>query len=92
MSVLLKPQFPAAPNGHIRWGQLYGASLDWLIAQSAQGFDGLTLLVVPDVHTAYQMESVLQFFAPETPRHIFPTGKPCPTTCFRRTKTLFPNA
>lgn len=82
MSVLLKPQFPAAPNGHIRWGQLYGASLDWLIAQSAQGFDGLTLLVVPDVHTAYQMESALQFFAPEIPRHIFPDWETLPYDVF----------
>ncbi|MDX9989399.1 transcription-repair coupling factor [Thiothrix unzii] len=82
MSVLLKPQFPAAPNGHVRWGQLYGASLDWLIAQSAQGFDGLLLLVVPDVHTAYQMESALQFFAPEIPRHIFPDWETLPYDVF----------
>ncbi|WML85294.1 transcription-repair coupling factor [Thiothrix subterranea] len=82
MPALLKPQFPANPNGHIRWGQLYGASLDWLIAQSAQGFDGLLLLAVPDVHTAYQMESALQFFAPEIPRHIFPDWETLPYDVF----------
>ncbi len=82
MSALLKPHYPAAPNGHIRWGQLYGSSLDWLIAQSAQGFDGLLLLVVPDVHTAYQMESALQFFAPEIPRHIFPDWETLPYDVF----------
>ncbi|MBJ6609127.1 MAG: transcription-repair coupling factor [Candidatus Thiothrix moscowensis] len=82
MSALLKPQFPAPPNGHIRWGQLYGSSLDWLIAQSAQGFDGLTLLVVPDVHTAYQMDAALHFFAPEIPRHIFPDWETLPYDVF----------
>jgi transcription-repair coupling factor (superfamily II helicase) len=82
MSALLKPQYPAAPNGIIRWGQLYGCSHEWLIAQSAQGFDGLLLLAVPDVHTAYQMESALQFFAPEIPRHIFPDWETLPYDVF----------
>jgi transcription-repair coupling factor (superfamily II helicase) len=82
MSALFKPHFPAAPNGHIRWGQLYGCSHEWLIAQSAQGFDGLLLLAVPDVHTAYQMESALQFFAPEIPRHIFPDWETLPYDVF----------
>ncbi len=82
MPALLKPQYPAAPNGHSYWGQLYGCSREWLIAQSAQGFDGLLLLAVPDVHTAYQMESALQFFAPDMPRHIFPDWETLPYDVF----------
>ncbi|UOG91230.1 MAG: transcription-repair coupling factor [Candidatus Thiothrix sulfatifontis] len=82
MPVLLKPQFPANPNGHIRWGQLYGASLDWLIAQSAQGFDGLLLLAVPDVHSAYQMDAALHFFAPDIPRLILPDWETLPYDVF----------
>ncbi|QTR49674.1 transcription-repair coupling factor [Candidatus Thiothrix anitrata] len=82
MPALLQPHFPASPNGHVRWGQLYGASLDWLIAQAAQGFDGLLLLAVPDVHTAYQMDSALHFFAPEIPSHIFPDWETLPYDVF----------
>ncbi|WMP16794.1 transcription-repair coupling factor [Thiothrix lacustris] len=82
MPALLKPHLPPAPNGHIRWGQLYGCSHEWLIAQSAQGFDGLLLLVVPDVHAAYQAESALQFFAPDIPSHIFPDWETLPYDVF----------
>lgn len=82
MSTLLTPHLPTAPNGRIRWGQLYGASLEWLIAQAAQGFDGLTVLVVADVHTAYQMDAALHFFAPEIPRHIFPDWETLPYDVF----------
>ena len=83
MSALLKPHYPAAPNGHSPLGTAVRLHpIDWLIAQSAQGFDGLLLLAVPDVHTAYQMESALQFFAPEIPRHIFPDWETLPYDVF----------
>ncbi len=82
MPALLKPHLPAAPNGHIRWGQLYGCSHEWLIAQAAHDFDGLLLLVTPDVHAAYQAELALQFFAPDIPRHIFPDWETLPYDVF----------
>ncbi|MEB4592118.1 transcription-repair coupling factor [Candidatus Thiothrix sp. Deng01] len=82
MSALPKPQYPTTPNSAIRWGQLYGCSREWLIAQAAQDFGGLALLVTPDVHSAFQMEAALQFFAPEIPRHIFPDWETLPYDVF----------
>ncbi|MEZ5452900.1 MAG: transcription-repair coupling factor [Thiothrix sp.] len=82
MPALPKPHYPTSPNGSIRWGQLYGCSDEWLIAQTAQDFDGLLLLVTPDLHTAYREEASLQFFAPDVPRHIFPDWETLPYDVF----------
>ncbi|MEN9503328.1 MAG: hypothetical protein RI964_2613 [Pseudomonadota bacterium] len=86
MSVLQKTHLtlhlPTNLHSPSRWGQLYGCSREWLLAQTAQQFDGLLLLAVPDVHTAYQMEAALQFFAPEMPRHIFPDWETLPYDVF----------
>lgn len=79
-----KPFALHLPTSHstIHWGQLYGCSREWLLAQTAQDFKGLMLLVVPDVHTAYQMEAALQFFAPDVPRHLFPDWETLPYDVF----------
>ena len=82
MSALVKPVYPAAPNGYGRWGQLYGSALDWLIAQAAKGFDGLTVLVTPDMQAAYRLDASLQFFAPTLSRHIFPDWETLPYDVF----------
>ena len=82
MSALVKPVYPAAPNGYSRWGQLYGSALDWLIAQAAKGFDGLTVLVTPDMQAAYRLDASLQFFAPTLNRHIFPDWETLPYDVF----------
>ncbi len=82
MPALPKPHYPASPNGSIRWGQLYGCADEWLIAQTAQDFDGLLLLVTPDLHAAYRAETSLQFFAPDVPRHIFPDWETLPYDVF----------
>ena len=86
MSLLQKTfiplHLPTTPQTSLRWGQLYGCAREWLLAQTAQDFKGLILLVVPDVHTAYQMEAALQFFAPDVPRHIFPDWETLPYDVF----------
>lgn len=82
MPALAKPHYPTPPNGNIRWGQLYGSSHEWLTALTAQDFDGLLLLVTPDLHAAYRAETSLQFFAPEIPRHIFPDWETLPYDVF----------
>jgi transcription-repair coupling factor (superfamily II helicase) len=82
MSAIVKPVYPAAPNGFSRWGQLYGSSLDWLIAQAVKGFEGLTLLVTPDMQAAYRLDASLQFFAPSLNRHIFPDWETLPYDLF----------
>ena len=82
MSALPVPHYPTVSNGVSRWGQLYGSSLNWLLAQAAQGFDGLLLLITPDVHSAYQADAALQFFAPSVSRHIFPDWETLPYDVF----------
>jgi transcription-repair coupling factor (superfamily II helicase) len=82
MPALPKPIYPASPTGRIRWGQLYGCADEWLIAQTAQDFHGLLLLVTPDLHAAYRAEVSLQFFAPDVPRHIFPDWETLPYDVF----------
>jgi transcription-repair coupling factor (superfamily II helicase) len=44
------------------WGQLYGASLSLIIAESALNHRGVTLLVAPDQRSAYQLQDNLRFF------------------------------
>ena len=82
MSALPVPHYPTVSNGVSRWGQLYGSSLNWLLAQAAQGFDGLLLVITPDVHSAYQADAALQFFAPSVSRHIFPDWETLPYDVF----------
>ena len=82
MSALPVPHYPTVSNGVSRWGQLYGSSLNWLLAQAAQGFNGLLLLITPDVHSAYQADAALQFFAPSVSRHIFPDWETLPYDVF----------
>ncbi len=82
MSALPTPLYPPAPNGHSRWGQLYGSALDWLIAQAATGFEGLTVLITADMQAAYRLEASLTFFAPTLARHIFPDWETLPYDVF----------
>lgn len=78
----LQPAYPPPKQGKIRWGQLYGNAAEALIAQTANEFKGLVLLVTSDTHQAYRMEASLRFFAPELPVHIFPDWETLPYDIF----------
>ncbi|MGB0846021.1 MAG: transcription-repair coupling factor [Thiolinea sp.] len=81
-STALHPVYPPPKQGLIRWGQLYGSSQDWLIAQAASEFKGISLLVTPDIHQAHITEAALKFFAPTLKTQIFPDWETLPYDLF----------
>ncbi len=91
VSVLRLPQM-SATAGKQTWGNLPGAALSLAIAEAASSAGRFTLLLTADSQAADRLEQELRFFAPDLPVLPFPIGKPCPTTCSRRTRTSFPSA
>ncbi len=59
---VLKPLLPTSKNPHITWGRLYGSSHGPVIASTLEAYEGLILLVTPDMQTAIQLEQELLFF------------------------------
>ncbi len=47
----------------------------------------ITAIVTADASDAQRLMDEMAFFAPQLRWRLFPTGKPCPTTTSRRTRT-----
>ncbi|CAA6824363.1 MAG: Transcription-repair coupling factor [uncultured Thiotrichaceae bacterium] len=78
----LQAVYPPPKQGLVRWGQLYGSSQEWLIAQTAGEFKGVIVLVTTDTHTAHVLQSGLQFFDPSLNTRIFPDWETLPYDLF----------
>ena len=78
----LHPALPSSDQDHTCWGQLHGCSRELLLAHAAAEFEGLLLVVTPDMNTAYQVEEGLQFFADSEHIHVFPDWETLPYDVF----------
>ena len=93
----LTPLYPEKQKNKINWGQLHGCAKDLLIANMAQEYKGLILLITPDSQRAYQAQANLQFFSTIDNIHIFPDWETLPYDVFsphedlisERLKTLY---
>jgi transcription-repair coupling factor (superfamily II helicase) len=93
----ISPIYPEKQKKRINWGQLHGCAKDLLIANTAQEYKGLILLVTPDSQSAYQVEANLRFFSDIEHIHIFPDWETLPYDVFsphedlisERLKTLY---
>ncbi len=93
----LTPLYPEKQKNKISWGQLHGCAKDLLIANVAQEYKGLILLITPDSQSAYQVQANLHFFSDIDNIHIFPDWETLPYDVFsphedlisERLKTLY---
>ena len=93
----LHPLYPNKDTQKISWAQLYGCAQDLLIANTAQEYKGLIILVTPDSHSAYAAEANIRFFSDIENIHIFPDWETLPYDVFsphedlisERLKTLY---
>jgi transcription-repair coupling factor (superfamily II helicase) len=58
----LTPQLPTADGERYQWGGLHGCSGSLAIANAAQNYQGIILVVTPDMQSATRLESELRFF------------------------------
>ncbi|MEJ2612427.1 MAG: transcription-repair coupling factor [Candidatus Thiodiazotropha sp.] len=58
----LRPTLPVASGERIQWGGLHGCSASLAIAHAALDYQGLILIVTPDMQSATRLESELRFF------------------------------
>jgi transcription-repair coupling factor (superfamily II helicase) len=93
----ITPIYPQKQTNTINWGQLHGCAKDLVIANAAQEYKGLILLVTPDSQSAYQAEANIRFFSDINNIHIFPDWETLPYDVFsphedlvsERLKTLY---
>ena len=81
----LNPLFPAKKTQQACWGQLHGCAQDLLIANTANEYKGLILLVTPDSHQAYTADANIKFFSSVQQQqniHIFPDWETLPYDVF----------
>lgn len=81
-SKILQAIYPPPKQGLVRWGQLYGSSQEWLIAQTASEFKGVVVLITSDTHAAHVLQAGLNFFAPGLHSSIFPDWETLPYDLF----------
>ncbi|MBV2120756.1 MAG: transcription-repair coupling factor [Candidatus Thiodiazotropha sp. (ex Ctena orbiculata)] len=58
----LSPQLPEADGERYQWGGLHGCSGSLAIANAAMHYQGIILVVTPDMQSASRLESELRFF------------------------------
>ena len=58
----LAPKLPVAAGERLQWGGLHGCSASLAIANAAREYQGLILIVTPDMQSATRLESELSFF------------------------------
>ncbi|MES9979711.1 MAG: transcription-repair coupling factor [Candidatus Thiodiazotropha sp. 6PLUC5] len=61
----LTPELPRAAGERFQWGGLRGCSASLAIANTAQHYQGVILVVTPDMQSANQLETELRFFLGE---------------------------
>ncbi|MDJ0807099.1 MAG: transcription-repair coupling factor [Gammaproteobacteria bacterium] len=59
---VFSPPLPQPPDERLQWGRLYGCSSSLAIANTAEAFSGLLLIVTEDVQSATRLEGELRFF------------------------------
>jgi len=81
----LIPTLPKKPSHPIDWGQLHGSSKSLTIANAAQLYPGITMILVPNMLTHDQLEQELSFFiddAKQLPILSFPDRETLPYDAF----------
>jgi len=94
---IITPTYPEKQRNSLEWGRLHGCAKELLIANTAQEYKGLILLVTPDSQSAYQAEASIRFFSEIENIHIFPDWETLPYDVFsphedlisERLKTLY---
>ncbi|MDX1698315.1 MAG: hypothetical protein R3308_08500, partial [Thiohalobacterales bacterium] len=82
---LASPLAPVLPSsGTLSWGKLEGDSLSLVLARATQAYDGLLVVVTPDMQTADRLYDQLGFFlaGTGTTRHVFPDWETLPYDVF----------
>ena len=59
---IFNPPLPNKDHSHVTWGRSYGCSKGLALANAIQQFNGFTLIITPDIHTAQVIEAELEFF------------------------------
>ncbi len=59
---IFNPPLPGNEHSHVTWGRTYGCSKGLALAKAVEQFNGLTLIITPDIQTAHSLESELKFF------------------------------
>ncbi len=80
---VFKPPLPNKEHPHITWGRTYGCSKSLLLAGAIEQFSGLTLIITPNIQTAYSLKSELEFFCNDsTDIFMFPDSETLPYDVF----------
>ncbi|MES9831637.1 MAG: transcription-repair coupling factor [Candidatus Thiodiazotropha sp. DIVDIV] len=58
----LTPELPRATGERYQWGALHGCSASLAIANTAQQYQGVIIVVTPDMRSATRLETELRFF------------------------------
>ncbi len=79
---VLNPTPPTTVGPPLRWGRLHGSSLPLAVAATAQGHDGLVLVVTADSQSAQRLETELAVFAGDLDVLAFPDWETLPYDLF----------
>lgn len=70
---IFNPPLPNSDHPHVTWGRTYGCSKGLALAKAVEQFNGLTLIITPDIQSAHNLESELKFFCnQEIVIYLFP--------------------
>ena len=70
---IFNPPLPNNDHPHVTWGRTYGCSKGLALAKAVEQFNGLTLIITPDIQSAHNLESELKFFCnQEIVIYLFP--------------------
>ena len=70
---IFNPPLPNSDHPHVTWGRTYGCSKGLALAKAVEKFNGLTLIITPDIQSAHNLESELKFFCnQEIVIYLFP--------------------
>ena len=80
----LTPKLPRATGERYQWGALHGCSASLAIANTAQQYQGVIIVVTPDMRSATRLETELRFFlgAGDIPVINFPDWETLPYDLF----------
>ena len=80
---IFNPPLPSKEHNHITWGRSYGCSKGIALAKAVEQFNGLTVIITPDIQTAHVLESELHFFCKqEIEIYLFPDMETLPYDIF----------
>ena len=80
---IFNPPLPSKEHHHVTWGRTYGCSKGLALAKAVEQFSGLTVMITPDIQTAHNLESELEFFCKqEIDIYLFPDMETLPYDVF----------